>query len=109
MKKKIIVLILIISSFLLVGCSNKFSLEKKYYEKSSYTEIDKDKFDELIKDKESFAIFIYQPLCTTSYNFNKVVTKFMDMYEMNFDKMSFADMKETSLKESIKYFNLWIE
>lgn len=104
MKKKIIILILIISSFLLTGCNKKFSLNEKYYEKASFTEIEKEEYEKLIKNKESFAIFIYQPLCTTSYNFNKVVSKFMNMYEMNFYKMSFADMKETELKDKIKYY-----
>ena len=49
-------------------------------------------------------MFIYQPLCTTSYNFNKVVTKFMNMYNVSFYKMSFANMKETNLKSKIKYY-----
>lgn len=104
MKKKIIIFLLIISSFLLTGCSKKFSLDEKYYEKASFTEIEKKDYEELINNKESFAVFIYQPLCTTSYNFNKVVTKFTDMYEMNFYKMSFANMKETELKDKIKYY-----
>lgn len=104
MKKKIIIFLLIISSFLLGGCSNKFSLEDKYYKKASFTEIEKKDYEELIKNKESFGVFIYQPLCTTSYNFNKVVTKFTDMYEMNFYKISFANLKETELKDKIKYY-----
>lgn len=104
MKKKIIIFLLIISSFFLGGCSNKFSLEDKYYKKASFTEIEKKDYEELIKNKESFGVFIYQPLCTTSYNFNKVVTKFTDMYEMNFYKMSFVNMKETELKDKIKYY-----
>ena len=104
MKKKLVILLLILSSFLLTGCSKKFSLNEKYYKKGNFTEIKQNEYDELIKNKESFAIFIYQPLCTTSYNFNKVITKFMNMYEMNFYKMSFANMKETTLKDSIKYY-----
>ena len=104
MRNKLVLILILISSFILTGCDNKFSLEKKYYEKSTYTEIEKEEYEKLIKDKESFAMFIYQPLCTTSYNFNKVLTKFMDMYEMNFYQMSFANMKETDLKDKIKYY-----
>ena len=104
MKKKIIILLLIISSFLLTGCDKKFSLNEKYYDKAEFTEIEKEDYNELIKNKESFGVFIYQPLCTTSYNFNKVVTKFMNMYNVSFYKMSFANLKETDLKSKIKYY-----
>ena len=104
MKKKIIILMLIISSFLLTGCDKKFSLNENYYKKAEFTEIEKEEYEKLIKDKESFGMFIYQPLCTTSYNFNKVVTKFMNMYNVSFYKMSFANMKETNLKSKIKYY-----
>lgn len=104
MKKRIIIFILIISSFLLTGCNKKFSLNENYYKKAEFTEIKKEEYNKLIKDKESFGVFIYQPLCTTSYNFNKVVTKFMNMYNMSFYKMSFANMKETNLKDKIKYY-----
>lgn len=104
MKKKIIILLLIISSFLLTGCEKKFSLNENYYDKVGFTEIEKEDYNELIKNKESFGIFIYQPLCTTSYNFNKVVTKFMNMYNVSFYKMSFANLKETNLKSKIKYY-----
>lgn len=104
MTKKIIVLMLIISSFLLTGCDKKFSLNENYYKKAEFTEIEKEEYEKLIKDKESFGMFIYQPLCTTSYNFNKVVTKFMNMYNVSFYKMSFANMKETNLKSKIKYY-----
>ena len=104
MKKKIIIFILIISSFLLTGCDKKFFLNENYYKKTEFTEIEKEEYEKLIKDKESFGMFIYQPLCTTSYNFNKVVTKFMNMYNVSFYKMSFVNMKETNLKDKIKYY-----
>ena len=104
MKKRIIILILIISSFLLTGCEKKFSLNENYYDKAGFTEIEKEEYDKLIKNKESFGVFIYQPLCTTSYNFNKVVTKFMNMYNVSFYKMSFTNLKETDLKSKIKYY-----
>ena len=100
------VFILIIISFLLLGCDrqNVFSLEEKYYGNSSFNELDVDSYNKLIENKESFAIFIYQPLCTTSYDFNKVLTEFSLDYQISFYKMSFANMMETDLKQSIKYY-----
>jgi len=93
--------------FLLVGCNNKqdtFSLDKEYYQNNSFNELDKNTFDDLINNEKSFAIFIYQPLCTTSYEFNKILTEFANQYQISFYKMSFSDMKETELKEYIKYY-----
>ena len=109
MKKKVIVISVI--TFLLVAIlvlfllnNRTFSLEKKYYGNSEFKELTISEYDKLIKDKESFAIFIYQPLCTTSYEFNKVLTEFANKNQISFYKMSFSDMKKTSLKEEVKYY-----
>ena len=107
MKKLIVFSLTMIFCFLLVGCNNKqdtFSLDKEYYQNNSFNELDKNTFDDLINNKKSFAIFIYQPLCTTSYEFNKILTEFANQYQISFYKMSFSDMKETELKEYIKYY-----
>lgn len=107
MKKLIGFSLAMIFCFLLVGCNNKqdtFSLDKEYYQNNSFNELDKNTFDDLINNKKSFAIFIYQPLCSTSYEFNKILTEFANQYQISFYKMSFSDMKETELKEYIKYY-----
>lgn len=107
MKKLIFFSLTMIFCLLLVGCNNKqdtFSLDKEYYQNNSFNELDKNTFDDLINNKKSFAIFIYQPLCTTSYEFNKILTEFANQYQISFYKMSFSDMKETELKEYIKYY-----
>ena len=107
MKKLIGFSLAMIFCFLLVGCNNKqdtFSLDKEYYQNNSFNELDKNTFDDLINNEKSFAIFIYQPLCTTSYEFNKILTEFANQYQISFYKMSFSDMKETELKEYIKYY-----
>lgn len=107
MKKLIVFSLTMIFCFLLFGCNNKkdtFSLDKEYYQNNSFNELDKNTFDDLINNKKSFAMFIYQPLCTTSYEFNKILTEFANQYQISFYKMSFSDMKETELKEYIKYY-----
>lgn len=100
-------LLIVLFSFLLVGCGNvqeKFLLENKYYNNNSITELDIDTFNELVENKESFAIFIYQPLCATSSNFEQVLNEFLEEYQISFYKMSFSDMKETELSHDIKYY-----
>lgn len=107
MKKLIIFLLTMIFCLLLVGCNNKqdtISLDKEYYQNNSFNELDKNTFDDLINNKKSFAIFIYQPLCTISYEFNKILTEFANQYQISFYKMPFSDIKETELKEYIKYY-----
>lgn len=99
--------LIVIICLLLVGCDknkNTFSLEEKYYTNDSFNELDIDTFNNLIDDKESFAIFIYQPLCSTSYEFNEVLTEFAKDYRISFYKMPFSVMKETELKDQIKYY-----
>jgi len=108
MLKKLILLPLLITFCMLVtGCNkneNTFSLEKKYYQNSSYIELNEEKLNTLIKDKESFAVFVYQPLCTTSYEFNQILTEFSNTYQVSFYKIAFSDMKETQLGKYVKYY-----
>ena len=107
MKRIVIISFSFIICLLLLGCDNKnktFSLSEEYYKTNSFDELDKESFNELIDKKKSFAIFIYQPLCTTSYEFNKILTEFAEDYQISFYKMSFANMKNTNLNDSIKYY-----
>ena len=109
MKKKLVIISIIVGlcvlGLVLFLLNNKtFSLEKKYYGSSEFKELSVDNYNKLIEDKESFAIFIYQPLCTTSYEFNKILTEFANQNQMSFYKMAFSDMKKTSLKEEVKYY-----
>lgn len=100
-----IISLLIISCLVLTGCGEKtFSLEDKYYMNMTVNEIEKDGLEKLINDKESFLVFIYQPLCAASSAFEKVLNEFIESYRVSFYKMSFTNMKETELGAEIKYY-----
>lgn len=100
-----IISLLIISCLVLTGCGEKtFSLEDKYYMNMTVNEIEKDGLEKLINDKESFGVFIYQPLCAASSAFEKVLNEFIESYRVSFYKMSFTNMKETELGAEIKYY-----
>jgi len=104
--KKIIILLFFVC-LILGGCTkdeNKFSLDEKYYENNEYINLDKDSLDTLIENKESFAVFIYQPLCTASYEFNKVLTEFSNIYQVSFYKIAFSDIKDTPISNYVKYY-----
>lgn len=104
--KKIIVLILV--SLLLVGCNGKIRLEDKYYKKSEFIDIDHSKVEDLIKSKENFVVFIYQPMCTMSSEFEKLLDEYMDIRKISIYKLSFTDMKKTSLKDTVKFYPSFI-
>ena len=97
------VLIVIILTMFVTGCSTTFSLEEKYYSESNLVEIDPSKLKTLLEDKESFGIFIYDSSCITSSDFNKVLLEFSNKYKIYLYKISFQNMKETSLSEKVKF------
>ena len=81
-----------------------FYLEDKYYGTSVFNEIESDELKVLIETKESFAIFIHQPLCSASYEFNKILVKFAEENKISFYKISFDEMKKTSMHDDVKYY-----
>lgn len=83
---------------------DSFKLNDKYYGSAKYLDLDKDKLDKLIKDKESFVVFVYQPLCAASSQLESVVAPFMHSYDISFYKISYVDMKNTKLKDTVKYY-----
>lgn len=53
-----------------------------------------------MKNKKSFAVFIYEPTCITSNDFNEVSNK----NQISLYKMSFENMKSTELNNKIKFY-----
>lgn len=94
---------------LITGCKDKiFSLEEKYYTEASLIEIDNQKLQQLINDKESFAVFVYQPLCENSTFFENIINDFISSHNMSFYKIAFSSIKDTSLGKTIKYYPSFI-
>lgn len=111
MKKKIgIVLIIIfilgLASYFLFNKKkeNIIYLEDKYYEEKKIVEISYNELEELIKNKESFALFVYQSLCSTSADFEEVLNKFLDNNQVTFYKISFSSIKNEELGKYVKYY-----
>jgi len=100
----ILIVVIIERNFIQKTSDFMFYLEEKYYGDSVFNEIESNDLNNLINDKESFAIFIHQPFCSTSYEFNKILTKFAEENKISFYKMSFDEMKKTVMYENIKYY-----
>lgn len=107
--KKVVKIVFCILLFMVVGCKNKmFSLDEKYYKEASLNEIQYKELNKLIDNKESFGVFIYQPLCETSSGFESVLNNFIKQYQMSFYKVAYSDIKNIDLGKKIKYYPSFI-
>lgn len=101
-------LIIFFSVILLSGCIKTelepFMLETKYIGRDEFMELDGDKLNTLIENKESFAVFLFQPFCEAAANFNDVLIDFMSEYKIGIYKMQFKDIKGTELDKHVKYY-----
>lgn len=111
-------LVIICSSFIIVSIlfiflvlnNNKktFFLENKYYGLKSINEIKIDELNKLIDNKESFAVFIYQPMCITSSDFEEVLNSFLEENQISIYKIAYSDIKDTDIGKSVKYYPSFI-
>jgi len=109
--KKIILtisLITLIISLIVIIIRNipvkPFYLDDKYYKEANLKEIDYEELVELTKEKENFGLFIYQPMCLTSSELNKIITEYTNQNQITFYKIPFSKIKDTSLGKKIKYY-----
>lgn len=118
MKNKILIfsiilciVIFVLLTFLLIKKENKneiFSLDERYYGTNTLNEIETKDLNELIDEKKSFALFIYQPLCDTSSKFESILKKFQETTPISFYKIKFTLIKNTNLEKYIKYYPSFI-
>ncbi|MDD2505062.1 MAG: hypothetical protein PHF21_02180 [Bacilli bacterium] len=108
MKKIIYLPILFLVICLLIVLINKkennFFLENTYYGESELIDINIKKLNELISEKKSFAVLVYQDMCVASSDFNKIVQTFQTEKEITFYKIPFSKLKESDLNKTIKYY-----
>ena len=101
----IVGIIIIIERDLIFKTSNVlFYLEDKYYNQEVSIEISNLELENKIKNKESFALFIHQPACSKSYEFNKIQSLYQQNNNISFNKILFEDLQKTKLSKEIKYF-----
>ena len=116
MKKKVTISLLIlflisilIANILIINKKEKvFYLENSYYGKNNMTEININELNKLIDNKESFAVFVYQPLCITSTNFESILKDFLEEKKISIYKITFSNIKNTKIGETIKYYPSFI-
>lgn len=112
-KRTRLVVVLVATLAILIGfgvglwirlTNTRFFLDETAYGNSDIVEIDANEYETLIREQASFALFIYQPLCTTSSEFGQIINDFTEQEQLQFYQMSFSEMQNTSLNEIIKYY-----
>ena len=99
-------LLLLLSLTLCVACNKKvepFDLKDEYYEESKLEEIDKDRLEELIDDKESMGVFVYLPGCSSCAEFKVVLEDFQKENTVTFYMIQIKDIHAMGLNDKIKY------
>ncbi|MGN0992558.1 MAG: hypothetical protein ACI4PE_01265 [Bacilli bacterium] len=114
MKKKIFVCLVIILLFAVIittllfinktNNNTQFYLENDYYTSSDMKEIKIDELNSLINKNESFVVFVYQPMCVTSSDFENVLSEFLKDNQIIIYKIAFSDIKNTNIGKSVKYY-----
>ncbi len=98
-----------LSLFFVLKPKNKtFDLEEKYYGENKIIEIEGQELEKLINEKESFAVFVYQPMCITSSDFESVLNEFLEENKVTIYKIAFSSLKERKVGEEIKYYPSFI-
>lgn len=111
MRKKLIIIssgILVVLAVVLTGVFLmqpwKFRLSSEYYGKSGFREIDAGELEILLNEKEAFAVFVYQPACRASDDFEKILAEFSEKSQISFEKIAFSEIKNSGLAEGLKFY-----
>lgn len=86
----------------------KTELDAEYYCESTceeeFTELTKADYEDLIKKKKSFVIFVDQTGCDGADRLRKFSTDYFPENKVKIYKMMFSELKETTLHEKVKYY-----
>lgn len=109
--RKIIFIIILLLIVTLISCNNSnnndsiIKLNDKYYDNEiGIVEIDTSKLDELEDNKENFILFVFNNICYSSIEFEKVLQEFCKTYNISIYKLIFSEIKNTNIKDEINYY-----
>ena len=104
-------IVVVLGSILFVGAasgwfdSHKVKLDAEYYaDGAEFMELTAGEYEGLIEAKKSFVVMVDQSGCTTADRLREYVTRYMTETGILVYRMMFAEVKESSLHEKVKYY-----
>ena len=84
----------------------KIVLDKEYYSEDNvdFLELGADKYEDLVKNKKSFIVFVDQNGCTTADRLREYITQYAKDNNIAVYRMMFSESKDSSLNEYVKYY-----
>lgn len=101
MIKKVYLFALLIAVIFLSACTQKFFLDKQYYNQGNYIEITSDEFENL--DSKNYILFTYNNYCAFSVPCDEIFKEFMENFGIDFLSMSYEEFKETKLHDTVEF------
>ena len=104
-------IVVLMGGVLFVGAASgwfddpKVQLDAEYYaEGVEFMELNAGEYEGLAEAKKSFVVMVDQDGCTTADRLREYVTRYMTEMGILVYKMMFAEVKESSLHEQVKYY-----
>ncbi len=94
-----------IAGLIITALSNqKFSLDSDQFGSTEYVDITGEEYENLIRDKKSFLVFVDQSGCITAEGLRKNLEQVQAEKNFRVFHIMFADIRETSMHEYVKHF-----
>lgn len=104
-------IVVVLGSILFVGAASgwfdnhKVKLDAEYYaDGAEFMELTAGEYEGLVEAKKSFVVMVDQGGCTTADRLREYVTRYMTETGILVYRMMFAEVKESSLHEKVKYY-----
>ena len=104
-------IVVMLGSILFVGSASgwfdnhKVKLDAEYYaDGAEFMELTAGEYEGLIEAKKSFVVMVDQSGCTTADRLREYITRYMTETGILVYRMMFAEVKESSLHEQVKYY-----
>jgi len=84
--------------------SAPFRLDEQYYGSAALDSISATELQQFVDEKKSFAVFVSQPSCRASADFEKVLQSFIAETPMRFYEIAFSDLKELPFASEVRFY-----
>lgn len=81
-----------------------FLLDSQYYTTSEQADINGAEYEQLIKNKASFVLFVDMAGCITANGLRNMLSEITSEHQLQFLHIMWPEAKDTSLHDSVKYY-----